>query len=433
MPSQNTWNTFNAYQQQRQIQEQKRIADEMAKQNAAMQKQMAAVQRQMEMMQRQQQEQRAAQEIEYTIDRLVDQEEAPAKLNAVIQAADDLITKMPESGGETALALPGTLSAAPDYVSTIMSVLTDIESKARTLQMVSIASITRHKLDDIERKASVASALLALMEELRTFQGFLGQHPLSDLNTAKDRIAGYVGTGTTDTSREELSAAIALMKEYVAAAEKFLEKSDCYKADRVPPVVRTLRKTASEITSTGNSFWKGEPASDHLGLIERSLALGDYLSSSHDALETACQTLAEFNSRHNEKHPVDVRQIPAPITAARSKIDEIAKGLDDRTKDASTWPQATCFANNLKYANQYREVAQEVLKAYDGLPKNTYSGLAVLSLVLGVISIGGMFVTGIPAIIAGHMALSRMKWHRGRGLVSISDQADHTIRSKLST
>lgn len=406
----------NAYQQQRQIQEQKRIADEMAKQNVAMQQQVAAVQRQMDMMQRQQQEQRTAQEIEYTIDRLVDKEEAPAKLNAIIQAVDDVITKTPESGGETALALPDALSEAPAYVSTIVSLLADIESKARAMEIVSIASIVRHKLDDLERNASVASALLGLVEALRTFQGFLSEHPLNDINTPRTRITEYIdGTGA-DKSREELTAAIALVKEYSATAQKFLEKSDCYKADRVPPVVRAMRKTASEITAAVNSFWKGQPESDHLRVIEHSLALGDYLTSSHDALETACQTLAEFNSRHDEKHPVDVRQIPAPITAARSKIEEIVKGLEERTKNTSTWPQATCFANNLKYVNQYREVAQEVLKAYDALPKNTYSGLAIFSLTLGIMSFGGVFVTGIPAIIAGHMALNRLKWHRGRGL-----------------
>lgn len=402
----------------RQLEEQKRIADEMAKQNAAMQKQTAAIQQQMEMIQRQQREQQTAQEIEHKIDLLVDQEEAPAKLKAISHMANEVISETPESGRETEtiIAKRDALSKSPEYVSSVMSVLTDIESATQSLGIVTISSITRQKLDDLKRIAVVASKLLGLIAEIQTFQGYLDQHPLSEINKAKNRITDYVDSGSAERSNEELSTAIALMKECIATAKQLLEKSDCYKTDRVPPVFRNLRKTASEITTQGNSFWKGQPSSEQLSLIEHSLALSDYLTSSHEALETACQTITEFNSRHDEKHPVDVRKIPAPITEARNKITEIAKELDERTTDANTWPQAACFTKTIQRANQYREVAKEVQQAYEALPKNTVSGLAVFSFVLGVLSIFGSFFTAIPAIITGHMALKRMRWHRGKGL-----------------
>ncbi len=403
----------NVYQQKRQYDAQNRIADEIAKQNTAMQKQMAAVQRKMERMERQQQEQREAQEIESRIYRLVDQEEALTKLNGVFQIVDQLINQLPDTGGEIDITLPEALTS---YVSKVGSLVADIESKVSSLTMVSIASFAQNKLDNLVRISRAATALTGLIVEIRTFHQFLSQHPLSDINNPKTRVADYVVTGNVGTSREELSASIVLMKEYIAAAEIFLKNSDCYKADKVPPLVCSLRKTASEITTTGNSFWQGAPESDHIGLIECSLALGDYLANSHDTLEAACQTLTEFNSRHNEKNPVDVRKIPESITTARNTLAEVAKILDKMTKDANAWPQVQCFTNNLSYANQYREAALEVQKEYDLLPKNTYSGLAIFSLVLGILSIVCTFFSGIPAAIVGHMALARMKWHRGRAI-----------------
>jgi hypothetical protein len=57
-----------------------------------------------------------------------------------------------------------------------------------------------------------------------------------------------------------------------------------------------------------------------------------------------------------------------------------------------------------------------VQQAYEALPKNTVSGLAVFSFVLGLLSFVALFLTAIPAIITGHMALKRLKWHRGKGL-----------------
>lgn len=48
------------------------------------------------------------------------------------------------------------------------------------------------------------------------------------------------------------------------------------------------------------------------------------------------------------------------------------------------------------------------------LPQPKGSGLAVASLVLGLLSILGSCLTGIPAIICGHLALSRIKKSAGQ-------------------
>ncbi len=50
------------------------------------------------------------------------------------------------------------------------------------------------------------------------------------------------------------------------------------------------------------------------------------------------------------------------------------------------------------------------------LPRLTFSRLAIWSFILGLISLGALFVTGIPAVVTGHIALKRITYHRGRGL-----------------
>jgi hypothetical protein len=49
-------------------------------------------------------------------------------------------------------------------------------------------------------------------------------------------------------------------------------------------------------------------------------------------------------------------------------------------------------------------------------PVKTFSTLAICSFVLGLLSLGLLFVTGIPAVVTGHIALNRINEHRGRGL-----------------
>ncbi len=202
---------------------------------------------------------------------------------------------------------------------------------------------------------------------------------------------------------------------------------DC---DNAATLLRTLNEQFKQYASTLSSFEHTKPDATLAKNISDTIAAADSCLAGLQYVQK-CANIAHELGNRNESVENAIAAIE--IIASRYSTGMLNEGFLSDSEKQSIKIIKTTLKDTQKHSKflqaniKYRGVAQvcafakaqnqqctAALSKYDAIPKSSTPKLALASMILGISSLVLLFFTGIPAVVTGHMALSKTPQPRDR-------------------
>jgi len=201
-------------------------------------------------------------------------------------------------------------------------------------------------------------------------------------------------------------------------------------SDNAEAMLRTLNDQFKQYSKTLSSFVHTKPdgnlvksISDAIASIDSCLnniqyarkcsTISSDLGSRNESLENAIDIVDSISLRHSSGMLDEGMLSPSEkesIKILKSTLKDTQQYITllQANKQFAGIAQVCAFAEG-----QHQRCATTISK-YNAIPKSATPKLALASLILGIASLVLLFLTGIPAVITGHIALSKSPQSRDR-------------------